>query len=130
VARPACAARRSRCSPASACPGTRGSSRAATSRPRRARPTRAPRCAATATRPPGCSGEPARVLAPGAAEPAPLFALAGVPTPASADPYPAEAPAELREMVLGLAPCPAYLLGPRCDVLVWDAPAATPLRGA
>jgi len=67
----------------------------------------------------------ARVLGLGAAERAHLFDLAGVPTPASADPYPAEAPAELREMVLGLAPWPAYLLGPRCDVLVWNAPATT-----
>jgi transcriptional regulator with XRE-family HTH domain len=67
----------------------------------------------------------ARVLGLGAAERAHLFDLAGVPTPASADPYPAEVPAELRGMVLGLAPCPAYLLGPRCDVLVWNAPAAT-----
>ena len=67
----------------------------------------------------------ARVLGLGAAERAHLFDLAGVPTPASADPYPAEAPAELRDMVLGLAPFPAYLLGPRCDVLVWNAPAVT-----
>src|SRR5690242_21961922 len=54
----------------------------------------------------------ARVLGLGAAERAHLFDLAGVATPASADPYPAEAPAELRDMVLGLAPCPADPLGP------------------
>lgn len=53
-----------------------------------------------------------------------LFALAGVPLPAVADPYPNEAPAELREVVNGLEPNPAYLIGPRTDVLVWNAAAA------
>lgn len=69
----------------------------------------------------------ARVLGLGAAERAHLFDLAGVAPPASAEPYPADAPAELRDLVLGFAPWPAYLLGPRCDVLVWNAPAATML---
>jgi transcriptional regulator with XRE-family HTH domain len=67
----------------------------------------------------------ARVLGLGEAERAHLFDLAGVALPTSAEPYPDEAPAELREMVLGLAPFPAYLLGPRSDVLVWNAPAVT-----
>ena len=53
-----------------------------------------------------------------------LFHLAGVALPASVDDYPAEAPAELRALVLGLEPNPAYLLGPRADVLVWNAAAA------
>jgi hypothetical protein len=67
----------------------------------------------------------ARVLALAPAERAHLFDLAGVALPTSAEPYPTEAPAELRAMVLGLAPFPAYLLGPRSDVLVWNAPATT-----
>jgi transcriptional regulator with XRE-family HTH domain len=61
----------------------------------------------------------ARVLALDAAERAHLFDLAGVPLPASAEPYPTVAPAELRDVVVGLEPNPAYLLGPRCDVLLW-----------
>jgi transcriptional regulator with XRE-family HTH domain len=67
----------------------------------------------------------ARVLALGEAERAHLFDLAGVAPPPSAEAYPDAAPDELREMVLRLAPFPAYLLGPRCDVLVWNAPAVT-----
>jgi transcriptional regulator with XRE-family HTH domain len=67
----------------------------------------------------------ARVLGLRPAERAHLFDLAGVAPPASAEPFRGAAPDELREMVLGLTPFPAYLLGPRCDVLVWNAPAAT-----
>ena len=59
----ACAARRSRSSPASGCPGTRGSSRAATSRRRRACSTRSRGCSTSTP-----------------AERAHLFDLAGVPT--------------------------------------------------
>jgi transcriptional regulator with XRE-family HTH domain len=54
-----------------------------------------------------------------------LFNLAGVAVPASDGAYPAQAPPELRELVLGLEPYPAYLLGPRADVLVWNAGAVT-----
>src|SRR5215203_3063138 len=46
-----------------------------------------------------------------------LFDLAGVAVPAAED-YPTEAPAELRVIVEGLEPNPAYLIGPRTDVLV------------
>ena len=63
----------------------------------------------------------ARVLDLDPPEHAHLFALAGVAPPASAEPYPTEAPPELRELVLGLEPYPAFLLGPRTDVLVWNA---------
>ena len=70
----------------------------------------------------------ARVLDLDPPERAHLFHLADVALPVSADDYPAQAPAELREIVLGLEPNPAYLLGPRTDVLVWNA-AATRLLG-
>ncbi len=50
-----------------------------------------------------------------------LFHLAGVPVPAPAGDYPRQAPDELRRVVIALEPCPAYLLGPRADVLVWNA---------
>ncbi len=63
----------------------------------------------------------ARVLDLDPPEHAHLFALADVPVPASAEPYPTEAPPELREVVLGMEPNPAFLLGPRTDVLVWNA---------
>ncbi len=53
-----------------------------------------------------------------------LFHLAGVAVPASAGPYPAQAPEELCDVIVGLEPNPAYLLGPRADVLVWNAGAA------
>lgn len=49
-----------------------------------------------------------------------LFHLAGVPLPAFAGEYPREAPLQLRNLVLGLEPNPAYLLGPRADVLAWN----------
>jgi len=63
----------------------------------------------------------ARVLDLSAAERTHLFDLANVPLPAAAGPYPTEAPAELAEIVTGLEPNPAYLLGPRADVLAWNA---------
>jgi transcriptional regulator with XRE-family HTH domain len=53
-----------------------------------------------------------------------LFDLAGVPLPPAAGPYPDEAPPELAELVRGLEPNPAYLVGPRLDVLAWNAGAA------
>jgi transcriptional regulator with XRE-family HTH domain len=64
----------------------------------------------------------ARVLDLDPPEHAHLFDLAGVAIPAAED-YPTEAPAELRAIVEGLAPNPAYLIGPRTDVLVWNAAA-------
>ena len=56
-----------------------------------------------------------------------LFALAGVAVPVSAGPYPTTAPPELERVVAGLAPNPAYLLGPRTDVLAWNDCATTVL---
>ncbi len=70
----------------------------------------------------------ARVLGLDAAEHAHLFHLAGVPIPAASGDYPLEAPEELRAVVEGLEPNPAYLIGPRTDVLAWNA-AATRLLG-
>jgi transcriptional regulator with XRE-family HTH domain len=66
----------------------------------------------------------ARVYDLDPAERAHLFHLAGVALPVSAGPYPVEAPAELRSVVLGLEPNPAYLIGPRSDVLAWNGAAA------
>jgi transcriptional regulator with XRE-family HTH domain len=63
----------------------------------------------------------ARVLGLTPAERDHLFDLAGVPVPQNAGPYPAETPPELAEIVRGLEPNPAYLLGPRTDVLAWNA---------
>lgn len=63
----------------------------------------------------------ARVLGLSTAERAHLFHLGGVPVPTSAGPYPQEAPPELVAIVRGLEPAPAYLLGPRLDVLAWNA---------
>jgi len=63
----------------------------------------------------------ARVLDLDVAERTHLFDLAGVSLPASDDDYPRHAPAGLRDFVVGLEPNPAYLLGPRSDVLVWNA---------
>jgi transcriptional regulator with XRE-family HTH domain len=62
----------------------------------------------------------ARVLDLDPAEHTHLFDLAGVPVPVAADPYPSEAPPELRTIVDGLDPNPAYLIGPRTDVLAWN----------
>ncbi|MGX6446678.1 helix-turn-helix transcriptional regulator [Patulibacter sp. S7RM1-6] len=66
----------------------------------------------------------ARVLGLTTAERAHLFHLAGVPVPTDAGPYPQEAPPDLAAIVDGLAPAPAYLLGPRLDVLAWNAAAS------
>ena len=79
AARPACAARRSPCSPGSGCPGTRGWSRAATSRRRRACSTPWRGCS-TSTVPSArtCSTSPAWRC------------------PVDAGDYPTEAPEELR----------------------------------
>jgi transcriptional regulator with XRE-family HTH domain len=65
----------------------------------------------------------ARVLGLDPAEHKHLFDLAGVPVPTVTESYPTEAPAELRAIVAGLDPNPAYLLGPRTDVLGWNAAA-------
>ena len=74
----------------------------------------------------------ARVLDLDPAEHKHLFDLAGVPVPTVAASYPTEAPAELRAIVAELDPNPAYLLGPRTDVLGWNAAAerllGTPTR--
>lgn len=66
----------------------------------------------------------ARVYDLDPAERAHLFNLAAVALPVSGGPYPVEAPGELRDVVLGLAPNPAFLIGPRTDVLVWNDGAA------
>jgi transcriptional regulator with XRE-family HTH domain len=50
-----------------------------------------------------------------------LFHLAGVPVPTAAGPYAREASPELLAVVEGLLPVPAYLSGPRTDVLAWNA---------
>jgi transcriptional regulator with XRE-family HTH domain len=63
----------------------------------------------------------ARVLDLTVAERDHLFDLAGVPVPPAAGAYPTEAPPDLEEIVRGLEPNPAYLLGPRTDVLAWNA---------
>lgn len=47
--------------------------------------------------------------------------------PVSGGRYPVEAPRELHDVVLGFEPNPAYLIGPRSDVLVWNGAAATVL---
>ncbi len=70
----------------------------------------------------------ARVLDLDPPQRAHLFHLAGVALPVPAGDYTTEAPAELRDVVLGLEPSPAYLLGPRLDVLAWNA-AATRMLG-
>jgi transcriptional regulator with XRE-family HTH domain len=66
----------------------------------------------------------ARVLRLDTAERAHLFSLARVELPLPAGDYPREAPAELAAVVEGLLPFPAYLTGPRTDVLAWNAGAA------
>jgi PAS domain-containing protein len=57
-----------------------------------------------------------------------LFHLARVELPLPDGDYPREAPEELRAIVDALLPHPAYLLGPRTDVLAWNR-AATALLG-
>ena len=66
----------------------------------------------------------ARVLRLDTAERAHLFHLARVELPLSARDYPREASPALRAMVDALAPHPAYVTGPRMDVLAWNRPAA------
>ncbi|MDX6368582.1 MAG: hypothetical protein QOG93_84, partial [Gaiellaceae bacterium] len=70
----------------------------------------------------------ARVLELDSGERAHLFHLARVELPLPDGVYTHEAPAELRALVDALVPHPAYLLGPRTDVLAWNR-AATGLLG-
>lgn len=63
----------------------------------------------------------ARALTLSSAERDHLFDLAGVAVPPAAGPYPTEAPPEVARIVEGLEPMPAYLIGPRSDVLAWNA---------
>ena len=69
----------------------------------------------------------ARVLRLGTAEHAHLFHLARVELPLPGGDYPREAPPELAAIVHGLVPNPAYLIGPRTDVLAWNRAAAAML---
>src|SRR3954452_14669684 len=69
----------------------------------------------------------ARVLRLETAERAHLFHLARVELPLPAGGYPREAPPELAHYVERVAPYPAYLLGPRTDVLAWTVTAAAML---
>src|SRR4029453_7407565 len=62
------------------------------------------------------------------AAPALLFHLARVELPLPAGDYPREAPPDLAHFVERVAPYPAYLIGPRTDVLAWNA-AATAMLG-
>jgi transcriptional regulator with XRE-family HTH domain len=71
----------------------------------------------------------ARVLRLDRAERAHLFHLARVELPLPAWGYTREAPPQLADVVACLAPNPAYLIGPRADVLAWN-PAATAMLGA
>jgi transcriptional regulator with XRE-family HTH domain len=66
----------------------------------------------------------ARALRLDAAERAHVFHLARVELPLPAGDYPREAPPELHAVVEGLMPNPAYLIGPRADVLAWNRVAA------
>ena len=111
-ARRACAARRSRSWPGSGSPGTRGSSRAATSRRRRASSTRSRGCS-TSTRPstPTCSTSPASRSRP----------------PRTTRP---RRPRSCARSSRRSSPNPAYLIGPRTDVLVWNAAADAHARRA
>jgi transcriptional regulator with XRE-family HTH domain len=70
----------------------------------------------------------ARVLRLDTGERAHLFHLARVELPLPAGDYPREAPPELAAIVDGLLPNPAYLIGPRADVLAWNR-AATAMLG-
>ena len=63
----------------------------------------------------------ARVLRLSAAERAHLFHLARVELPLSGPDYPRTAPPGLAALVSALDPHPAFLIGPRTDVLAWNA---------
>jgi transcriptional regulator with XRE-family HTH domain len=65
----------------------------------------------------------ARTLRLDAAERAHLFHLARIELPLPAGDYPREAPPELAAYVEALLPNPAYLIGPRADVLAINAAA-------
>src|ERR687896_1543736 len=65
----------------------------------------------------------ARTLRLDTGERAHLFHLARVELPLPAGDYPREAPPELRAVVDALVPNPAYLIGPRTDVLAWNSAA-------
>jgi transcriptional regulator with XRE-family HTH domain len=69
----------------------------------------------------------ARVLRLDTAERAHLFHLARVELPLPAGDYPREAPPDLADVVEELLPNPAYLIGPRTDVLAWNAAAGAML---
>src|SRR5918998_4530905 len=66
----------------------------------------------------------ARTLRLDTGERAHLFHLARVELPLPGGDYPREAPPELAAIVDGLVPNPAYLIGPRTDVLAWNRAAA------
>jgi transcriptional regulator with XRE-family HTH domain len=66
----------------------------------------------------------ARTLRLDTGERAHLFHLARVELPLPAGDYPREAPPELSAVVAALVPNPAYLIGPRMDVLAWNTAAA------
>src|SRR5947208_11872756 len=70
----------------------------------------------------------ARTLELDAGERAHLFHLARVELPLPAGDYPRDAPPDLAHFVERVTPYPAYLLGPRTDVLAWNA-AATGMLG-
>jgi transcriptional regulator with XRE-family HTH domain len=63
----------------------------------------------------------ARVLGLDPADRTRLYYLAGVALPTIDGDYPREASQDLLNIVAGLDPNPAYLLGPRADVLAWNA---------
>ena len=66
----------------------------------------------------------ARVLRLDRAERTHLYTLARVELPLPAGEYPRSAPPELSALVEALVPNPAYLLGPRTDVLAWNRAAS------
>jgi len=65
-----------------------------------------------------------RVLRLTAAERAHVFHLARVELPLPGPDYPRTAPTELAALVAALDPHPAYLTGPRADVLAWNTASA------
>jgi len=70
----------------------------------------------------------ARVLTLDAAERTHLFHLARVELPLPEGDFPREASPELHAIVAGLVPHPAFVTGPRTDVLAWNAPAVRIFR--